>query len=317
MLTDLKFVQGAVSKKDLVPTMKHFQIKDGLITAYNGELALSTPISINLECNPLAGQMIKAISQCSDQISLSLNDAGNLRIVSENFRVVVPCHPEPFVDVKPEGEQMEIDGEALLKGLKVLQPFISTDASRPWTMGVLFNNHSAFATNNVCLVEYWIGCTFPMRVNIPSSAISEIVRINEPPEKLMVAENNLSVLYSGGRWLRTQLLACDWPDVSQLLSDDAQVVPISENLFPALDKIKPFLDTMSRVFLENGEVRTDQNEDNGAVVKIDNFDYECVFVHDKLALLKGVATHIDFSQFPKPCPFVGDNLRGVIIGLRL
>ena len=45
MLKALKFVQGAVSKKDLVPALTHFRIENGTVRSYNGMLALCTPIS--------------------------------------------------------------------------------------------------------------------------------------------------------------------------------------------------------------------------------------------------------------------------------
>ncbi len=44
MLSALKFVKGAVSTKDYVPALTHFQIKGGRVTGYNGKLSLSSPI---------------------------------------------------------------------------------------------------------------------------------------------------------------------------------------------------------------------------------------------------------------------------------
>lgn len=314
MLEQLIFVSGAVSKKEIHPAMKHLQIKNGLVTAYNGELALSAPISINLECNPLASQMIKAISQSGDQIALSLNGAGNLKIVSDSFRVVIPCYPEPFIEVLPEGEIIEIDGKAFLNALKIIKPFINADNSKPWATGALFDKQSVFATNNVCLIEHWVKFDFPKRINVPGSAISEIVRINEVPEKLMVSDNNLTVIYTGRRWLRTQLIAYDWPDVSQFFNDNIVTTVFKPEFFESLAKIKPFLNDLHQVFIENGEIKTDQNDEIGASVKLNGISDTCSFSYDKLVLLKNIATHINFSTYPKPCYFKGEDLRGLIIG---
>ena len=57
MLAELKFVQGAVAKKDFIPSLTHFEIKDGMIKGLNGSLALCAQSlliwKLNLERYPL------------------------------------------------------------------------------------------------------------------------------------------------------------------------------------------------------------------------------------------------------------------------
>lgn len=45
-------------------------------------------------------------------------------------------------------------------------------------------------------------------------------------------------------------------------------------------------------------------------------DIKGIFNIDMLQILKGVANKIDFTKYPKPCPFLGDRIRGVIIGMK-
>ena len=66
MLEVLKFVKGAVGKKDYVPALTHFQIADGRITGFNGKISLSSPIALDLECCPKAIPFVKAIEACTD-----------------------------------------------------------------------------------------------------------------------------------------------------------------------------------------------------------------------------------------------------------
>ena len=44
MLESLKFVKGAVSRKDHVPALTHFQIKNGFVKGHNGTLTLCAPM---------------------------------------------------------------------------------------------------------------------------------------------------------------------------------------------------------------------------------------------------------------------------------
>ena len=75
-------------------------------------------------------------------------------------------------------------------------PFIAEDASRPWARGVLFDSQFARATNNIVIVEYWLGSTvFPIPINMPKSAITEVLRIGEEPEKTYVNETNITLIF--------------------------------------------------------------------------------------------------------------------------
>lgn len=85
MLKELKFVQGAVAKKDLLPAMTHFAIEGGHVRSYNGTLALSSPIPFDIDCKPKAGPLVQAIANCNDTVTLSMTPAGKLRIQSGKF----------------------------------------------------------------------------------------------------------------------------------------------------------------------------------------------------------------------------------------
>lgn len=87
MLKELKFVQGAVGKKDLLPAMTHFQIQNGHVRSYNGTLALSSPLPFDIDCCPKAEQLVKAIGQCDEVITLSMTPGNKLRVQSGKFQI--------------------------------------------------------------------------------------------------------------------------------------------------------------------------------------------------------------------------------------
>lgn len=316
MLTELKFVQGAVAKKDFVPALTHFSIKDGVVRGYNGVLALCTPIPFDISCNPKASPLIKAISNCETTVTLALTPAGRLSIKSGKFKAFIDCVDGDTPHVDPEGEHVVMDGEALLKAIKVVEPFIGDDASRPWTNGVLLLGQSAFATNNVALVEYWTGATFDAPINLPRAAIKEMLRINEAPEAVQRTANSLTFHYKGGRWLRTQLLETTWPDLTRVLNKESAAKPLDPELFVGLDAIKPFADKMGRVIFRDGGIRTHEDATEGSGYDIPNFDHVGVYQLDMLRLLEGTATTIDWSQYPNACMFFGERLRGALIGMK-
>lgn len=316
MLAELKFVQGAVAKKELVPTLTHFRIENGTVRSFNGTLALCSPIKLDIDCTPRAEPFVKAIQNCKETVTMSMTPAGRLGIKSGSFKAFIECIEEETPHVVPEGEEFDIDGEALLKALKVVSPFIGDDASRPWSNGILLRGQSAYATNNVALIEYWIGSTFPIVCNVPKAAIREMIRINEPPERAMVNDHSISFMYSDGRWIRTSLLDISWPDLNKILDITCHAEPIDEMIYEGLDTIKPFVDKFERVYITKGVMSTTPVEGEGASYDLPNFPHEGVYQLRILNLLKSVATSIDFTRYPKPCIFYGDRLRGAIVGMR-
>src|SRR5690606_31461165 len=110
MLDALKFVQGAVARRDFVPALTHFQIRDGYIRGFNGKIALCAPIDLDLDATPKAAPFIKAIEACRDTVELSLTPNGRLAIRSGSFKAYIDClEGEEFPNVEPEGDEVVPD----------------------------------------------------------------------------------------------------------------------------------------------------------------------------------------------------------------
>lgn len=316
ILETLKFVRGAVAKKDLLPAMTHFCIEGGTVRAYNGTLALGAPIECDLDCKPRAAQLIQAITNCDKTVTLSLTTAGRLAVRSGKFKAFVECSADPIVHATPSGDNVDIDGAAILAAAKVLEPLICTDQARAWSTGMLLAAESAYATNNVVLVQYWIKARIPVAVNIPRLAVIEMLRIGEAPTHAQLDAHSMTFHYSGSRWLRTQLLETKWPDVDTILSAPSNQVDIDPKFFKALALIRPFCDRENKAIFSAGKVRTHIETGEGASHEVPGIASEGVFRLGMLQLLEGVAKRADFSAWPQPCLFEGDNLRGAVVGLR-
>lgn len=316
MLTALKFVKGAVAKKDYVPALTHFSIKDGFIRGYNGQIALCSPIPLDIHATPKASVFIKAIEGCKDVVQISLTAANRLSIKSGKFKAFVPCiDNEAFPDLDLDGEELELTG-GFLAAVKALEPFVSEDASKPWSRGILFRGQSAFATNNIILLEYWIGKPFPREMNVPYETIREILRIGEEPESMLVSDNQIVFKYSGQRWLKSGLYSTEWPDVSRILDRAADTGPFPANFFKSIQDLMPFVDNLESIYFLHNELTTTLVEGEGASVDILDLDVGPRFSGSQLLLLESVATEINFAPFPGPCPFIGERLRGAIVGMR-
>lgn len=317
VLETLRFVRGAISTKSLLPELKHYIIQGGTVCGFNGMIALSSPIDFDIDCAPLAAPLVQAIGNCGDVTGLGITATGRLSVKSGPFKAYIDC-----VDIKdiphqmPMGEVIEFDGKQMLEAITKLVPFVGNDASRPWTNGILLRGQSAFATNNVCLVEYWTGTALPFTINIPMAAIKEMSRIGSPPTHAQLNSDSITFHYEGGAWLKTSLYETAWPDLSKILDSPSSPVAVPENLFAAIEHVKPFVEKDNRIYFRNGAVCTSTRDDIGASYDVAGLIDGGIYNVNMLNLLKGVAEKVDFTLYPAPLLFYGSRLRGAILGQR-
>lgn len=319
MLEQLKFVQRGVARRDLVPGLTHFRIVDGRVTGFNGAYALSAPVDIGFNVAPAANVFIKALDACEDVITLKM-DGNDLLVRSGNFRTAVPCIDLNTVPATiPEGTFIP-SHESVLLALRALKPFIGVDASRPWATGVLLANQSAFATNNIIIAEYWLGTPFPRIVNVPSAIVEEVIKVDEELSTLQISEKSITFHYSDGRWIKSALLALNWPNVLEVLSkawEGANLVPVPLGLANACEKLSRFGDKEGcRTYFRGTDVATHKDGaiSGGALVELTGIPNKGCYNTKYLNDIFPVCHSIDFSRYPFPVPFLGNRIRGAIVG---
>ncbi len=317
MLNALKFVKGSIASKGFAPELTHFKIEGGHIKGFNGSLALSSPIALDLDVAPKAVPFIKAITSCRATTAMSVTPTGRLSIKSGKFKALVQCvESDNYPDIRPEGEVVKLNGD-FIEILRQLTPFMSEDASRPWSRGIMLKGRYATVTNNIVIVQAWLPEIFPIKINIPAQAVKELVRIKEEPCHLQVSENSITFHYEDGRWLRTNLNSMEWPDLDPIFSAKPNVASLPTDFFEALEDLKAFTDDADRVIFRDGKVSTTQVDDEvGASVELTDFPYEARFNLLQLQKIESIVDKIDFTMYPRPCIFYGDKLRGAIVGMR-
>lgn len=317
MIDALKFVQGAVAKKDFAPELTHFSIQDGIILGYNGTLSLSSPIDLDLHIYPKAIPFAKAINTCKDTVVMAVTPAGRLSVKSGKFKAFIECMDAyDFPRLKPAGERIELTAE-FIPALANAIDFIGVDASRPWAAGLLFKGNKVFATNNIVVVEQTLPFSFPLTVNIPSSAIKELLRIKQAPIAMQADAHSITFHFEGDRFLRSSLYDVDWPNVAGILDRETEQKPIPAGFFEALEDLKPFVEDANRIYFIDGALTTNPVENEGATVEVPGIVDGACFQHKQLALLQNKINSIDFAQYPAPCLFAGENFRGAITGMRI
>lgn len=319
MLNTLRLVRGAVAKKDLVPTLTHFHVYDGRIQGGNSRL------SIDCACTEFNGfnftvpaeRFLKAADACEGEPNLKITDSGKLSVSKKRFKALLPLedHEKYPLNENPNNYK-NINSKSLIKALRMLQPFIGDDATRHWTNGIWINKGFAYATNNVVLarVEVEVQDSFIL----PAYAVEELLRIHKMPSGIQVTEQAAYFAYDDGTWIQTQLITGQWPEsVADMIipTDNATVLP--KEFTDAITKILPFCPEKDfpRLCLNDGMVATD---DGVMSAEVDGFEnMGGYFRAEPLLAVAGVANTIDFGSYPAPCYFSGDNIEGVLVGVKI
>ena len=315
----LNFIKGAVSSKDFVPALKHVHIANGRIQSFNGSLALSSPIDFDKTICPKGKEFIRAIDSCTEP-QISITKAGRLKVQDGSFKVFIDSEDEKsFPVVEPEGEIFDCVTDLTLM-LKSLLPFTGTDASKPWAMGVLIRQGYAYATNNVMLACFKNPLGISKNLIIPKPAIDELLRIKQPVRRIQTTDNAIVFHFDDERWLRSNLVADNGPDFLPIFQKfdftPTALSKIPDDLSERILKLKPFTDKKNPLLIFRQDGIFTALGEAGASDSEYPFPLS-VFRIEAVEKVLEVATCWNLSTYPAPCPFMGDNVTGVMIGTRL
>lgn len=321
---DLKFVSHAVARKtNLDDRYSHLIIRDGVAMAYDGLIAMRTPIDTKLHIKPHAKLFAQAMDACGKDAStatLSVTPGGKLTVKAGKFKAHVPClDNEDMVEFPtPKGEEIVVSDE-LFDAIADVAPFIGEDENRLWATGVHITDKFVHATNSIVLIERFHGTEFPTDVILPLATVQTLLKIDQHPTRVQMTENTMTFWFGEHRWLCSALVDSEWPSelITPLLNKPSSPVAMPPEFYSVVDGLSPFLNDRALVRLESNSMASSQADDEGATIEIEipNGAGQ-LFKQANLASLKGVAERFDFSMFPNPCAFYGKKLRGVLVGFK-
>lgn len=319
MLEELKFVEGAVADKDIIPILTHFCIHDGRIQGADTRIAIETPCPElkDYSFTVPADKFIRAVLACDGEPTIAITEGGKIAVKQGRFKAFLPTLDTasfPRRDLPPVTAPAPKD---LLDAFKLLLPFISQDASRAWSLGVWIHEGHAYATNNVALVRTPLVSKLN-DVNIPAHFVKEVVRIGQAPVSLHQNEDGVAVSYADGSWICGQVYRDRWPDVSAHFEDVGEGLSvIPEGLYKAIDKLLPFCpDPKYPTLRFTTEGISTMDGAHSAEMGFDGLP-NTAFRAEVLQLVAGVADKWDLSKYPAPVPFVGKHIEGVFVGVKV
>lgn len=295
---------------------KQIVFSEGRVRAFNGLVALQAPSGLD---------KAESFVVNFDRLALALR-----AVAGEEFEVVLK--PEFLVlkrgkltvrirklsaesnyhaAIAPPPKAQRVAATGFLQALSAVAPFVSDDASRPWSVAALLRGGYLWATNNLALVRYPLSMPEGTEIKIPGQAVPLLLELNEVT--WYSRQGNSVVLACPDGGLSFPEANGDWPDVATFFKGRPKKLPKADpELHEAARTVAKFADRF--VALKDGAlasgVETIESEYE-VEVKGGKGSYNAKL----LALVAEHATAIDFSSFPKPVHFQAGEMQGLMIGV--
>lgn len=309
----IAFCASILSDKGTV-SETHLRIADNTATAFNGILAVGTKCESDITACPQSKTLTNALSKCSDNLSITQLD-NRLSIRSDKFRAFVPCiDPSLLPAPIPDPPQVEID-DRLRKAFDTVGLTKIENGEDIVSASLLMNGQSLIASiDGKMIIESWHGLNLPT-LSLPKAIIKALP--NKPFAKFGCGQFSCTFYFNDGSWLRSQLYAEQWPDVSRVFNCRHDLQPFHVDFFTALAAVAPFGNGLCH--MSEGRLSSHAQEGAGAEFSLSGAQGSWCYPSRQLALLKGFASVVDFQAQGAHGPLLyaaGGNTRAVMASVR-
>jgi hypothetical protein len=318
-------VKDAVATKDVIPYMTHYWVSGGLIHATNGRIMAAAPFPDHRTYLVPAEAFRKSLDRMpGDDIKIDMEQDNVLKISCGRYKANIKMLINDFVQIPhPSGAHIPVP-EGFIEKLRAIRPFISDNATKEFALCILLEGDHMIATNNIAVAAAFDVGLPPMYSMLPVWAVDFVLARDNEPMQIAYDEASFSFLWEDGSWVRTQLMSIKFPEIAKTLIFDA---PQPEWEIPS-DWRDVYKDVSS---LTTSTLDSDQAEirfyANKIIGRHSNGDFtadmvtpvppESPFSMWNPVFLTPViesSTHFETRFWPKPCPFAGPLLSGVIMG---
>lgn len=319
ILEAIRFVRGAVPTKDHYPQLKHVLIKDKMIRAFNGTIAIQAPISSKLTAAPQADAFSKAVAATDDKTRLQISKVkGSIILKMPDRKITVPCiDTEDYPDIPMDGQRYTFDGK-LLPALRDVAPFIAKPPCKPYAQGVMIVNSWAVAGHMTTIIARRMDAKFPVFLNLPDLMVKELLRIGEEPKDYLVSPHCIVACYENGGFVYSKTIDMGWPDVFKIIDVNDIIEPTVDPalLHEQLKQLKPFSEN-GMVQIHDGKITTTSANKVQAEFECEGLEGSGFFNIDDLMRVAAVSDGFKLADYPERCGFSrGDDVRGVLLGFK-
>jgi hypothetical protein len=292
----LRFV--SLAQRDLGSDMQtHCVMHDGDLLAFDGIVAVSTPIDEQMFACPHTWKFLSAIERCGAELAITQLPTNRLSVRSGKFKATIPCVTAArLAGAIPDAARIAVD-DRLIAALDTVGVLISDTAQTVLCSSALLQSNTSVATDREMCIEAWHGFDLgtennaPIKMLIPKTAINVLGKCKKALTGLGWSKSSVTFHFDDTSWVRTQLYDGGFPAYEAILSTDSQMqIQVTETFFEDIAKLEPFSEDGCLRF--NGNiVQTHDSAEDGATHAIDIPIYGR-YMARQIAVIAEIATHL-------------------------
>ena len=310
MINNIKLVSG-FAHRDKSNIFSNVLIKDGFMTAQNELTGISVAVDCDIDfcCN--ADRLNQSLINCDpEKLKLSIKNS-RVYIVSGRFKSnieLIPVDNYPLID--NSGDSIDIQPD-IISQLSSITQFTDPNDIRIALQGVALTDGFIKATNGHMAIKKTIQNISGIdELIIPTKSLQSMIKANTIIKSMTVKNKMVFFNFEDG-YVFTKTLDHKMPDIDKILCEMSEQTDISL-LQGAIKSIAALCGDSRTIILGN----TIQNQNGDASIGGFNLK-ETAFNADYLLKIIDIADFIDFSKYPGPCPFIGSDIKGAIVGIKI
>ena len=317
----LKWIGDALSPKDIVSGKSFYRVADQEIRATDGHLIAGHPWPSDVEFVVPGEEFEKTFARMPDEptIETILNGIKikEGRLSGSISTLSLDKWAYPGVD----DASWQTLPKALLPILTALRPFISDNAMQKWATCVALENGWAYATNNVALAGAPCKGLGSIMALLPGWAVDFVIKRAEGLSLWAWTPNYVAFKWDNGAWMRSALVVGQFPErAAELVRAAANEKPrqkIDDDFRKAFNSIAFMAEDTVEIYKDHMVARFKQAESAADIKCQVPKDHECsIWGATYLIPAINAATHWDPATWPKPVPFKGEVVVGLVLGRR-
>lgn len=321
LLSAIAFIEGAT--EDDNDFKSYVRFTGGMLVAFDGSVAAGHPVEEDLAVCPHLKRLKEAVGRAGATLALSAQENGRLGVTGDKLRATVPCLPgNALFPVMPDPPIARLD-DRLKAGFLATVALAKDEADTIHEQSVLLRANTVVGCNGALALEYWHGIDLPPGLAIPHKAAKVISKCALALEAFGWDEGrSVTFHFAGGAWIKTQLMAGQWPDIDTVLNKAAYLADAPAGLFDALEAILSFSEDGAVHFHEDKLKTTYASSEGGtlygATYDVPGLAKGASFSGRLLKLASPAAKQIDYSTHDDCMMMMNPegSIRGVLMKRR-
>ena len=318
MKDELAWLSDALASNAVVLEWNNFYFGPGFIRATDGRITAQVPHNSQHEALVPGKELMRISKACTVDPKLKVRGEGNvMEVRAGRLSARVPVMPGN-IDLNV-GEEWEPVPPELVEKMKRLRPFISSDATHLWAMGLILTPEYLVCTNNVAFAASRCN-DLPegQGLIVPVWAIDFI--LSRPDiTHWQWQDNYVAFKWHGGAIMRASLIDATFPGrVLELLEmvegRGEQPQNVTDEFKQVYSRVGPVADSYIDIYEDRVEVEAGAASITEAVGIKGCAVTGTRWTTKALGVVIDNCHNIDVTTYPQVCAWQGDDIFGLILG---